>query len=534
VTGVVTGHEPAGTGSSTGLEPHPYDVAFVGAGASTSYVLLSLLGAATEQPPGRPLRIAVVEREPDAFAGIPYGDRAARSCLLITQLRDFLPPDERRLFTDWLSVHKDRAFQGFLDTAGPFSQRWWERHRGAIGRDEFEGLFLPRYVFGDFLTERVQAAVRRAADAGAATVDMLRDEVLAVTPDAGSHRLTCAGGTVPAHRVVLGIGSAPVRPRVPAAGAEGSAVLVDDPFDGMVGALDEIRGRLGRTPPEQTPRVVLLGANASTMDLLYQINDLGTPQVERTHFVVLSPRGELPERVDEPRTGSAFVPRRLRELLGRAEVDAVSVYEAACADIAAGRAAGLTVTDTLQPVSEGVRALLPRLSAEQAAEFAGRWGAQIGRYQRRAGGEYCEVVEHLTAQGRIELVAGSFVGVRGADGGRAQVRYEHGGLVRLLEDAADVVVNCAGPAADLREVSGFLPARLFADGVCHPTPYGGGIAVDGSFAAAPGLYVMGPLLAGNVVGGSPIWHMEHCGRISSYGSQLGSGLARELMGALTT
>src|SRR3954451_24459480 len=215
MTGVVTRHEPAGTGRSSSVEPHSYDVAFVGAGASTSYVLLSLLSAVAQQPPERPLRIAVVEREPDPFAGIPYGDRAARSCLLITRLRDFLPEDERRLFTEWLSAHKDRAFQGFLDAAGPCSQRWWERHREDIERNDFEELFLPRYIFGDFLTERVRQAIRRAADAGAATVDVLLDEVAAVTREDDSYQLTCAGGTVSGHRVVLGIGSAPVRPRVP-------------------------------------------------------------------------------------------------------------------------------------------------------------------------------------------------------------------------------------------------------------------------------------------------------------------------------
>jgi uncharacterized NAD(P)/FAD-binding protein YdhS len=310
-------------------------------------------------------------------------------------------------------------------------------------------------------------------------------------------------------------------------------VLVDDPFDGMPGALDRIRERLDATPRGQVPRVVLIGANASTMDLLYQINDLDTPQVGETQFVVLSPRGELPGRVDETAAGSAFVPQHLGELAGRAQVDAVSIYEAAVSDIVAGRAAGRSTTDTLHPVSDGVRRLLPRLSPEQAAEFAGRWGAQIGRYQRRAGGEYCDVVEHLTRQGRITLVAGSFVGVGATDGGRAQVRYEQAGQVRTLDEDVDVVVNCAGPAADLREASRFLPARLFADGVCHPTRYGGGIAVDGSFAAAPGLYVMGPLLAGNVVNGSPIWHMEHCGRISAYGADLGADLARGLLGALT-
>jgi hypothetical protein len=47
--------------------------------------------------------------------------------------------------------------------------------------------------------------------------------------------------------------------------------------------------------------------------------------------------------------------------------------------------------------------------------------------------------------------------------------------------------------------------------------------------AAPGFYVMGPLLAGNVIDGSPVWHMEHCGRISAFGSALGPRLAQVLV-----
>ena len=55
-----------------------------------------------------------------------------------------------------------------------------------------------------------------------------------------------------------------------------------------------------------------------------------------------------------------------------------------------------------------------------------------------------------------------------------------------------------------------------------------GIAVGPGLRAADGLYVMGPLLAGNIVQGRPVWHMEHCGRISAYGSRLGRQLAQEL------
>jgi hypothetical protein len=39
---------------------------------------------------------------------------------------------------------------------------------------------------------------------------------------------------------------------------------------------------------------------------------------------------------------------------------------------------------------------------------------------------------------------------------------------------------------------------------------------------------MGPLLAGNLVHGAPLWHMEHCGRISTFGTAFGRELARDL------
>ena len=90
------------------------------------------------------------------------------------------------------------------------------------------------------------------------------------------------------------------------------------------------------------------------------------------------------------------------------------------------------------------------------------------------------------------------------------------------------MVNCGGPGKFLTDADTSLPARLIDRGLCRATPFGGGIAVDASLAAAPRLYVMGPLLAGNLVKGAPVWHMEHCGRISSFGSALGTDLARTL------
>ena len=512
-----------------------HDLVFVGAGASTAYVLLALLAQLEQEPPSAPIRIAVVEREDDPFSGIAYGGRAARASLLITALRDFLPDDERALFVSWLMANKDWVFDEFLASAGPLARRWWAQHRAEIARGEFESLYLPRYIFGRYLMQRTRDAISAAVIAGVATVQIFQDTVLAmdagdvdagdVDSGHGSYGLTCAGGVLRGRHLVLATGSAPVSPRLPQQ-ATPSAVLVDNPFDGMSDALERIQQALEVVARRRAPHVLFVGANAGTMDMLFQVNDLATTAVEDTAFTIMSPRGRLPERIDDRCPARPFAAERLTALHGAGGVAAEAVYRAALEDIARGREVGLSVGDTLGPVSHALGTVVRRLSPEEALAFAGRWGVELGRHQRRAGWEYCDVVEELIEGSRLRLVAGSFVEVLPGDDG-VTVHYRTDGVLRDLERPADVVINCGGPGKLLADATS-LPARLIDQGICRPTRYGGGIAVEASLEAAPRLYVMGPLLAGNLVDGVPVWHMEHCGRISGFGRALGTDLARTL------
>lgn len=522
----------AQTRGAAGFDTH--DLVFVGAGASTAYVLIALLTSLAEDPPRTPLRIGVVERAADAFSGIAYGERAARTSLLITPLRDFLPPDQLRLFTDWLAENKHWAFEEFLASEGPVSARWWVRHRAAVEANSFDDLFLPRYIFGDYLVSRTRTAIAAAAAAGLATTEVLQDDVLSIDAGHPTYLLRCRDRVLRAERVVLATGSSPVLPRLPAAESDGRAVLIDSPFDSMTAALDRIESLVTRQDAAQEPpHIVMIGGNAGTMDMLYQVANLPVIAARGARFTVLSPRGELPERMDAPRAG--FRAELLQALRDQDRVRAAAVYEAAIGDLARGRAAGYSVADTLSPISQGVVGVLPRLSVDEALEFAGHWGVELGRHQRRAGWEYCEVVDELTAQGRLTPVAGSFAGIDGGNGRGVRVLFDdRDGLASELDRPADVVINCGGPAGRLQDTAPSLVAELISSGVCRPTRYGGGIAVDASLEAAPGFFVMGPLLAGNVINGSPVWHMEHCGRISTFGSALGPRLARSLVtGSLT-
>lgn len=513
------------------------DLIFVGAGASTAYTLVGLLDALTDGDDtgdGDPLRVLVVDRAPDAFSGIPYGDRAARACLLITSLRDFLPDEERGRFSRWLSEHKHDVFEKFRAGAGPLATAWWDRHRAAIEADDFEDLFLPRYTFGEYLKDLTRTAIARAEAAGRARVTVVRDEVEAVRPaPGGGYTVHGANGVLRGRRVVLAVGSPPARPRLADAAGRADAVLLDDPFADLPGALRQVSAGLAAaaargTSRQRPPHVVILGGNASAMDVLFQVNDLTGPGTTDAVITVLSPRGELPARIEEPASAPGYRPQALEGLADADAVRAADIYEAAVRDIDRGRDAGFSPAHTLRPVSQAVVALLPRLSPEETAEFAGRWGVQLGRHQRRAGLEYWGVVDRLTAEGRFRLVPGAFTGLAVDPDGTAHVEHVGAtGPVRL-DLPADVVINCAGPSGDVRVDAPRLLEQLLGEGVCAASRHGAGIAVRTGLQAAEGLYVMGPLLAGNLVDGGPVWHLEHCGRISAYGGKLG----RELAGTL--
>jgi uncharacterized NAD(P)/FAD-binding protein YdhS len=514
---------------AVGAGPDTRDLVFVGAGASTAYVLMALLAALCQSPPAAPLRIAVVERAADAFSGVAYGSRAARASLLITPLRDFLPPDELRLFTSWLAENKHRAFDEFLAVDGAVSARWWDRHRAAVARDEFDDLYLPRYVFGDYLVERTHRAIAEAAAAGVATTEVIQDDVVSAQPAGPGYRVSCRGRELLARRVVLALGCSPVQPRLPDRDEATSAALVDDPFGGMDAAMARVERALSRPGiGDRPPHVVLIGGNAGAMDMLYQLSNSPVVTGRGTRISILSPRGELPERIGAAREPVDFRAERLQTLRGQDSVRAAVVYEAALEDLARGRAEGLSVCDTLRPISDGVVGVLPRLSTDEALDFAGHWGVQLGRHQRRAGWEYYEVVEELTAAGRLDVVAGSCTGVRSAGSSGVLVEFRRDGMDLRLPPA-DAVINCGGPVKHVGDAVPSLVAGLIEQGVCRPARHGTGLAVDETLAAAPGMFVMGPLLAGNLVNGAPVWHMEHCGRISAFGTLLGRELAATLL-----
>ena len=84
---------------------------------------------------------------------------------------------------------------------------------------------------------------------------------------------------------------------------------------------------------------------------------------------------------------------------------------------------------------------------------------------------------------------------------------------------APAVVDCRG-FAEISRSGDRLLRGLLRDGLITPNPSNLGLRVNEDFEAAPGLAVLGPLLAGTSQGEDHIWHLEDIPRIFAYAARV--------------
>lgn len=524
------------------------DLAVVGSGISSTLLALRLMDRLLETPQPAPMHVLVLERDQQFFTGIPYGQRSGATSLIITPLDEFLPPDELDRFITWLKLNSSWVLDETKRHGGALTAEWLDRAKQAIADGDCRRLHVPRHLFGVYLTAEIEAKAALAEAEGAAVLTVRQAEVTRLEKiievdqvESLRYRLTAGPDQFLARRVVLAMGMPPTR-RIFPSHAVGEALLVEDPYaEGIDRTLDDIASHLNASG--EAPGITVVGANAGSLEMLYQLSNTPAVAEHRPKITVLSPQGRLPERyaaVPNP----SFVATNLDRLAesadltdgaGRAEatVTAASILAAARLDIDTARREKVSIANSLPPISSAVGRLLPRLDADELSRFAAGPGIEIGRLQRRAGDEYCDAADSLTRSGQLDLVAGSFDHVAPAADGAVCVAYRSAedGSVKSIQ-AQSVVINCSGSAGLERPNQSALIESLLASGLCRPSTSGHGFAVNDRFEADNGLYVHGPMLAGNVVGGNAIWHVEHCGRIMSLSGRLADQILEDLRAGL--
>ena len=428
-------------------------------------------------------------------------------------------------FCDWLSHNIDWLILPFKNNSGVRSKSWLSDNNTLLSSKDYSTLHIPRYFFGVYLLDKLRASL--LSSSLDINLSFIQAEVTSILNDTklSCFRLSLFENTiVSSDKVLLGVGIPPIRRLNTSLAPYPDFLFVHDPYKP---SLSQTLSLISNHFLSQSKsNVLIIGANASSLEILYQLTNLITTSPTQPTFTIMSPRGSLPDCFTKNKI-SDFRATNLEALLkSDSSISADLILASFKQDLNFAKDNNYRISDTLPVFTGHVGSLIKRLSLDEKYKFIAFHGHEIGRLQRRAGHEYSKPPVDLLASGALNVIKGSFVDLSFQDG-KALVSYEFDGRMLTSSDF-DVVVNCSGSSGLSSDVASPLLKQLVESGLCIPTESNLGIKVDNSYQVADGFYVNGPLLSGNVIGDMGIWHVEHCGRIISFAKQIASHIASNI------
>jgi uncharacterized NAD(P)/FAD-binding protein YdhS len=517
-----------------------YDMAIVGAGISSAYTLIHYIAKLSERAAAdpvdrapQPVKIVVTEKSGEFWTGLPYGSRSGRNALLISPLHEFIPqPLERRDFINWLTINRQRLFNpAEYNKKGELARKWLEANEAAMSQGLWDDLFMPRHTFGLYLQERLENLLETATNQGLIEFKLITADVVDIQQLQDIYQIDLAGENCSsfwAKQLVLAIGSPP---NVGFAHAqspqpEQEVCYIDNMYEPSLDVnIDRICQSLAKFDVQSQRQVLVVGSNAGTLDALYSINNSTAATNLIDKFVVLSPNAAFPHRINTAVVEIDYVPQHLIALVASKSFTAEQILVAVKQDVASASAQGINISDIYKQITDGWVQALKLLSPDEQKQFVIKYAVEIGKYQRRAGGEYLDVVDNLIAQNKLEFLKGKFVGHSPLATGGSSCEYidSESREQQVFDAPISVIINCAG-FQDVTKSSSVLIQNLIRREICRPNDSQRGFVVDQNFKANENCYLMGPLVAGNIDGDFKIWHAESCQRIISLSAQLAGSL----------
>ena len=512
------------------LDPNnSYDLAIIGSGISCAYTLihyLSLLAeksvAAQNNEVRKAIKVAVFDKSGEFWQGIPYGSRSGKQSLIITSLREFLPQPERNLFIDWLKTNNQLVLNSLKERSGNLNIQWLEFYRQAIEQDRWDELFVPRYLFGWYLKDRVTNLLQSAEARDYLQCELITADVCDLQKQENIYQLeTKDANSFTATKVVIAIGSPPNKAAFlrqlealeRSQSSEDLCCITNMYEPSQDKNIERIRQHLANHS-SLTRQILIIGSNASALEAIYSLNNRPETAKLVDRYIVISPSGEFPHRITDLPASNTFIPKNLDLLIQQPDFTAKQIYEAVKEDVKTALADGETINGTYTIISQRVIAALNLLSYEEQRQFVIEYGVKIGKFQRRAGSDYLNVVDKLIFEGKLQFIQGKFAGTIPLSDNQSGFEFvtSISREIEVFSSSIQVIINCAG-FQNLTQSSSPLINNLIRRGICIPNDSQGGFKIDENFEASENLYLMGPLIAGNINEKLKVWHAESCGRI---------------------
>ncbi|MEO6522692.1 MAG: FAD/NAD(P)-binding protein [Mucilaginibacter sp.] len=494
------------------------DVLVIGSGAAATITLIELFTKLVNEPSSHPkLNITIVEKHHEFWKGIPYGSRSSVNSLTITAISDFISSGkEKDLFFTWLTENFDSWSAYYRSVGGLAAETWLEENRPLIEKSDWAAIYLPRFVFGIYMQSKMLGLLKQVQESGLANITQIQAEAIGVKYTGGEYyaveleypdRSTTTANT---KKMVVAIGSAPVKKNAGQHNNDNYVYINDLYQPALDDNLQTLKQAFATTPDPQNRNLLIIGSNASCIELMYLLDHRPDLLELTNQIVTISQTGIMPYHISDTRY-DVYPCQNLDHVKATGGYDIHTLIEATKKDLAPAVQQGVIVPYVDRVIGYTLELMQP-LDEDSKKLFFGVYGPHLTRLIRRSGPAYKAAANSLIAKQKLHLLKGSFLNLEPGENGALLNYLDQDGHQKTDERPFKVIINCSG-ANELHDSSSRLIRSLVEQNLCHVNLSGKGFLVNESFEAAPNLYIMGPLLGGNMNKRIHFWHLENVARL---------------------
>ena len=520
------------------MEKNPYDIAIVGSGISCSRTIFELAQCLRRGPVAtKTLRIAVIEREAELWNGVPYGRRSAVGALTFQKLQEFLEEPERSYYIEWLVTNQEQWLKNFRERGGRGAEQWIADNQSLMEQGKWSELYLPRFLFGLYSSSEVSRSVDQLSQAGQASVTPIYGEAVSVArlPN-GFHAIMVedesgSSNIVKATRVVLAMGSPPQSAIHWGLNCDEQKLqTINNIYSPSAEvSIEKIKVALSSLSDKSMANLLIIGSNASSLEVLYLITHRSELRDLINSVVVLSRSGKLPYQICDQMI--EFDLSALNSLRESSYFSATELMSAITSDIQRAEGLQLNIADLRDAVGSAVAQLTGLLPSSEQKRFVCEYGVRFSRMMRRAGRDTRKAADQLISQGLLKLVKGDllrldqFSSTKGLMSATYASQENQPHLTYPLPFS--ITINCGG-FENLEISSSRLINSLIDNNLCQVNSTNHGFVVNERLEASKNVYVIGPLLGGNFNDRFRFWHVESASRIVGLAKLLAAELYESL------
>jgi uncharacterized NAD(P)/FAD-binding protein YdhS len=495
------------------------NITIIGSGAAATTTLIELFNSLIEKSDEQEkLDITIVEKYPEFWKGIPYGSRSSINALTITTIADFINVDgEKKLFHDWLKSNGEWINYYRLN-GGLAANSWLEINLPFIEKNEWDMIYLPRFVFGIYLQNKLLSLLKIVENRNLAKITLIEaegidvklndDSIYEVTLESSDKKLS----VIKTKKLMIAIGSAPVKNNCETISEDGIYTYINDIYEPSVDDnLKLLKNAFNHTISSNEKNLLVIGSNASCIELLYLLNHQPDTLNKINKIVAISQIGTMPNHISDVQLNE-YPCTNLDKIKANGDYNIHTLIEATKKDLILATKNGAVVVLYIERIITYTINLMQILDESSKVEFFCIYGPQLTRLIRRSGPAYKSSADKLILSEKLQMLKGSFLSIEpNPDGGILNYKNADNDNQKY-NSSFKVIINCTG-ANDLHNSSSRLIKNLVNKGICKVNLSGKGLLVNDKFEAAPNLYMMGPLLGGNMNKTIHFWHLENVSRL---------------------